>query len=49
MDQDVIWALEIMGKGMFSIFLVIFILYLIVILLTKVTNLPRFKKNEDEE
>jgi len=37
-------ALEIMGKGMLSIFIVIFILSLIVILLTKVTT----TKNEPE-
>ncbi len=49
MDQEVVWALEIMGKGMFSIFLVIFVLYLIVILLAKVTNMPRFNKDKEEK
>ena len=47
--QNIIYALEVMGKGMFSIFVVIFILTLIVILLTKVTNLPAFKKNKEHE
>jgi Na+-transporting methylmalonyl-CoA/oxaloacetate decarboxylase gamma subunit len=47
MDQDVMYALMIMWKGMLSIFIVIFILTLIVIILTKVTNLPSAKKNED--
>lgn len=47
MDQDVIYALMIMWKGMLSIFIVIFILTLIVVILAKVTNLPSAKKNED--
>jgi Na+-transporting methylmalonyl-CoA/oxaloacetate decarboxylase gamma subunit len=41
-------ALEVMGKGMLSIFVVIFILTLIVMLLAWVTNLKIFKKNEQE-
>jgi len=36
--QNVIYALEIMGKGMASIFIVIGILTLIVVLLSKITN-----------
>jgi hypothetical protein len=49
MNQNVIYALEIMGKGMFSIFLVILILTGIVVLLSKVTNLPIFKGKEDSD
>lgn len=45
--ENVMYALEIMGKGMLSIFIVIFILTLIVVLLSKITNLPAFKKGED--
>ncbi len=44
MRQEVIYALEIMGKGMLSIFVVILILTLIVRLLTWATNLRSFKK-----
>ena len=47
MDQTVIYALEIMGKGMLSIFTVILLLTLVVIFLTKVTNMKFFNKNED--
>lgn len=47
--QNVMYALEVMGKGMLSIFVVIFILTGIVILLSKVTNLPMFKGDEDSE
>ena len=36
--QNVIYALEIMGKGMASIFIVIGILTLIVVPLSKITN-----------
>jgi hypothetical protein len=43
------YALEIMGKGMFSIFVVIGVLTLIVVLLGKVTNLPMFKHDESSE
>ena len=38
-EEIIKYALEIMGKGMFSIFVVILILMLIVVLLTKVTNM----------
>jgi Na+-transporting methylmalonyl-CoA/oxaloacetate decarboxylase gamma subunit len=41
-------AFEVMGKGMLSIFVVVFILTLIVILLTKITNMKVFKKDEQE-
>ena len=44
MNQTTIYALEIMGKGMLSIFVVISVLTLIVLLLTWLTNLPIFKK-----
>lgn len=49
MQENVMYALEIMGKGMFSIFVVILILTLIVFILSKVTNLPLFKKGNDSE
>lgn len=48
MDQEVIYALEIMGKGMLAIFVVIIILTLIVLLLAKVTNLPSRKNDKTE-
>jgi Na+-transporting methylmalonyl-CoA/oxaloacetate decarboxylase gamma subunit len=46
--ENVMYALEIMGKGMLSIFIVVLILTLIVVLLGKITNSKFFKKNEDE-
>ncbi len=49
MDKTVLQALEIMGKGMLSIFVVIFILTLIVVFLTWITNRPRFKKFDTDE
>jgi hypothetical protein len=49
MNENVMYALEVMGKGMLSIFIVIMILTFIVVLLAKVTNLPVFKKKEDNE
>jgi Na+-transporting methylmalonyl-CoA/oxaloacetate decarboxylase gamma subunit len=45
--QNIIYALEIMGKGMLSIFVVILLLTFIVILLGKVTNLSLYKKDEE--
>lgn len=42
------YALEIMGKGMASIFLVIIILTLIVVILGKVTNM-KFKRSKKAE
>lgn len=41
-------ALEIMGKGMLSIFVVILVLTFIVVLLSKVTNMKIFKKEEND-
>jgi len=49
MDQDVIYALEIMGKGMLSIFIVIFLLLFIVVLLTNITNMKFLKGKAEEE
>lgn len=46
MNQNFIYSLEIMGKGMLSIFAVIILLYLIVVLLGKVASLS---KNSEEE
>lgn len=48
MNQNVIYALEVMGKGMLSIFAVILILTLIVVLLTKITNSPSKKKDDSK-
>lgn len=45
MMENVIIALEIMGKGMAGIFVAILIIMLAVQLLAKVTNLP--KKEEE--
>lgn len=47
--ENVMYALEVMWKGMAAIFIVIFLLTLIVVILTKVTNLPIFTKNKDEK
>lgn len=49
MRTEVYQALEIMGKGMLSIFVVIIVLTLIVVLLSKITNLPFFKKLDNDE
>lgn len=48
MNQNIMYALEVMGKGMGSIFAVIFLLTLIVILMGKFTEL-RSKKNKSDE
>lgn len=49
MNQNIIHALEIMGKGMASIFAVIFLLTLIVMLMAKITELRnKDKSNQDE-
>jgi len=48
MNDVVKAAFEVMGKGMLSIFTVIIILYLIVLLLSKVTSSKAFKKNEPD-
>jgi hypothetical protein len=47
--ENVKYALEIMGKGMLSIFIVILLLTFIVMILAKVTNLPFLKGKEDED
>lgn len=49
MSENVMYALEIMGKGMASIFVVILVLTLIVVLLGKITNSKLFKKEEADE
>lgn len=41
-------SLQVMGKGMLSIFVVIFVLTLIVIIMSKVTNMKIFKKDEQD-
>jgi Na+-transporting methylmalonyl-CoA/oxaloacetate decarboxylase gamma subunit len=43
------YALEIMGKGMASIFAVIFLLTFIVILMGKITDYKRKNKSSQEE
>lgn len=49
MNKEIVMqALEVMGKGMLSIFVVVLILTLIVVLLGKVTNSKFFKKFEKE-
>lgn len=45
MNQTFIYALEIMGKGMLSIFIVILLLTFIVVLLGKLAS--RTKNNEE--
>ncbi len=44
MTDNVVYAFEIMGKGMLAIFIVVLILTLIVVLLGKITNSKFFKK-----
>lgn len=46
MKDNIIYALEIMGKGMGSIFAVIILLTLIVVLMAKIAD-ARSKKNKD--
>jgi Na+-transporting methylmalonyl-CoA/oxaloacetate decarboxylase gamma subunit len=49
MNKEIVMqALEVMGKGMLSIFVVVLILTLIVILLGKITNSKFFKKFEKD-
>ncbi|HHU73671.1 MAG TPA: sodium pump decarboxylase gamma subunit [Clostridiales bacterium] len=45
MDQNILFALEIMGKGMLSIFTVIGLLTIIVILLSKIPENKNSNKN----
>jgi len=48
MSQNILYALEIMGKGMGSIFAVIFLLTLIVIIMGKFTDTKQKKDSQDE-
>ncbi len=48
MGQDFTTSLEIMGKGMFSVFFVILLLTLIVVLLAKITGRKKKEDAEDE-
>jgi hypothetical protein len=47
MSQDLIYSFEIMGKGMLSIFTVIILLYIIVVLLSKLTFGKKNQENEE--
>lgn len=47
--QNIIYALEIMGKGMASIFIVIGILTAIVVLLSKITNTSKLKQDNSKK
>lgn len=49
MQAEAIYALEIMGKGMASIFIVIGILTAIVVLLSKITNSSKLKQDNSEK
>lgn len=49
MNQNFMYSLEIMGKGMLSIFVVIILLTFIVMLLTYLTNLGNKKEDNGEE
>lgn len=49
MNQNVMYAFEIMGKGMLSIFVVILLLTFIVVILSKVTNMSFGKKKKHTE
>lgn len=46
--ENLTYALEIMGKGMTAIFTVILLLTLIVVLLSKITNMKFFKRKDKE-
>ncbi len=48
MTENIMYALEIMGKGMASIFAVILVLTLIVILMAKITAF-KTKKNSQKD
>ncbi|TAH70860.1 MAG: hypothetical protein EWM47_05100 [Anaerolineaceae bacterium] len=48
MSQNIIYALEILGKGMGSIFAVILLLTFIVILMGKLTERKNKKNSPDE-
>ncbi|NLY47765.1 MAG: hypothetical protein GX059_01895 [Clostridiales bacterium] len=47
MGQKVLYALEIMGKGMGSIFAVIILITLIVLLMGKISEIRSKKKSQD--
>ncbi len=47
--QNIIYALEIMGIGMASIFIVIGILTAIVVLLSKITNSAKLKQDNSKK
>ncbi|NLJ95805.1 MAG: hypothetical protein GX321_01515 [Clostridiales bacterium] len=49
MNENIMYALEIMGKGMFSIFAVIILLTFIVYLMAKITEIRSNKKGGQEE
>lgn len=49
MNQNFMYSLEIMGKGMASIFVVIILLTFIVMLLAFLTNLGNKKEDNVEE
>ena len=49
MSENMTYALEIMGKGMGSIFAVIFLLTLIVMLMAKITELRSKGKSKQDE
>lgn len=49
MSENVMYALEIMGKGMASIFAVIFLLTFIVMLMAKITDYMNKKDKSHDE
>lgn len=49
MNDNLVYALEIMGKGMGSIFAVIFLLTFIVMLMAKITELRSKDKSSQDE
>ena len=48
-SENIMYAFEIMGKGMLSIFTVILMLTFIVVLLSKITNMKIFKGKDQED
>lgn len=49
MSENIMYALEIMGKGMGSIFAVIILLTFIVYLMAKITDIRKNKKSNLDE
>lgn len=49
MSENIMYALEIMGKGMLSIFAVIFLLTLIVMLMAKITEYRNKNKSSQDQ